>query len=872
MDEQVLYHSKEYTVYSNKVIQGKFSGVARHPHSLVSNYVKLARNCHSRGVMFKFSLNGRDNELPPYIHHYQVLYPEHGYVESPVIRFGEQYHDQDEGGEDALEPDTSFKIKLDLSPVLKAFEEQGYYEVFNGERLYKEDFTGVYVAGNAAPLSWDFENLAGREEVPLIDKEGNGIYEITILLNETVLNEADSRQWELKEDVSGFPQYQSDHVLIDALYNLSLEEIKLNIRPDNAFMAGEEWYGVWTRDISYSILLSLAAIEPEISKNSLMQKVSDGKIIQDTGTGGSWPVSTDRTTWALAAWEVYKVTGEEEWLKNAFSIIKNTVEDDLKTILDPATGLFYGESSFLDWREQTYPAWMDSSDIYKSRCLGTNAVHYRTYRILEQMAEILGEPAEHYREIARKVKDGINKYLWVPEKGYYGQFLYGRGYSSLSPRAEALGEALTVLLDIADEDRQEEVIRNNPVVPFGCPSIFPQIPDIPPYHNNGIWPFVQAYWNWAAAKRGNEQALMQGLGAMYRQAALFLTNKENLVAGTGDYSGTTINSNRQLWSVAGNLAMVYRIFYGMQFEPGGLIFRPFVPEAYAGMRQLNNFRYRNAELKITLRGWGNGVREVFLDGQPLQEARISGDLRGKHELEIILNEENGAEKPYNLVPNYFTLPAPKAEWANGALRWEPVHKAVNYQVWRNGQKIAESTDSAFYPETGLPFAEYQVAAVDAGGYASFLSEPVVHMEQPEVYFLEMESFVSDYSSKAGGYNGRGYVVISRENNTEITLEAEVNEGGVYLLDFRYSNGNGPVHTDNKAAIRSLLKGNELIGTVVFPQRGEGAWSDWGWSNAVEVVLEKGVNRLCLALKSYSENMSKEENTAFLDQLRLIRIN
>ena len=39
---------------------------------------------------------------------------------------------------------------------------------------------------------------------------------------------------------------------------------------------------------------------------SLRRKVDPlGRIVQDTGSGGAWPVSTDRMVWLLAAWEVY---------------------------------------------------------------------------------------------------------------------------------------------------------------------------------------------------------------------------------------------------------------------------------------------------------------------------------------------------------------------------------------------------------------------------------------------------------------------------------------------------------------------------------------------------------------------------------------
>ncbi len=190
-----------------------------------------------------------------------------------------------------------------------------------------------------------------------------------------------ARHWKLEADVSSYPALHTDHVLIDALYNLSLDELRRDIRPDGAFMAGAKWDGVWTRDISYSILLALAAIEPETAKTSLLAKVARDRIIQDTGTGGSWPVSTDRMTWALAAWEIYQVTGDRAWLAKAFDVVRKSAADDEQIVFSKETGLAFGESSFLDWREQTYPRWMSPVDIYASHALGTNAVHYRTYRI-----------------------------------------------------------------------------------------------------------------------------------------------------------------------------------------------------------------------------------------------------------------------------------------------------------------------------------------------------------------------------------------------------------------------------------------------------------------------------------------------------------
>ena len=159
----------------------------------------------------------------------------------------------------------------------------------------------------------------------LTDADGDGIYEVTLLMNAYNPDNFTAADWTLQEDISAYPSFQSDQLLIDALHTKSLEEMLQNLRPDGAFMAGEKWGGVWTRDISYSIVLSLAMLHPEASKTSLMAKVKNDRIIQDTGTGGSWPVSTDRMTWALAAWEVYLATGDEDWLRQAFTIIRKSL-------------------------------------------------------------------------------------------------------------------------------------------------------------------------------------------------------------------------------------------------------------------------------------------------------------------------------------------------------------------------------------------------------------------------------------------------------------------------------------------------------------------------------------------------------------------
>ncbi|MFD2512305.1 trehalase family glycosidase [Pontibacter locisalis] len=867
-----LWQSDAYSIYADSVVQGDYVARVLSPTQLTSDYKSPANEFASPQITFKFAINGRDNEMRPGKDHLFNCLAADGSCTTPVITFGQQFVDEKEVPNDQyLAPNTKMTVRLDMRPVLESFEKQGYYTSSTGDKIYKEDFRGVYIAGQPAPLSWDFDNLGRKEEAKLQDPDGDGIYEITLNLNAPESSKATATRWQLEKDISAFPQYTSDYPLIDALYNMSLEEMEKDIEADSTFRTGKEWAGVWTRDISYSIILGMAQLQPKVSMYSLMRKVKDGRIVQDTGTGGAYPVSTDRMTWAVAAWEVYKATGDKKWLQDTYQIIKNSLQDDYKNAYNPETGMVRGESSFLDWREQTYPRWMQPADIYESENLGTNAVHYQANMAAAQMAELLNdrEAAATFRKKAGSIKEGMNKHLWQQEKGYYGQYLYGRNYKILSPRAEALGEALSVIYGVADEERKKSVVANTPVTDYGIPSIYPQIPGIPPYHNNGIWPFVQAFWSVASAKAGNEKAVTESMSAIYRPAALFLTNKENFVASTGDYAGTQINSDRQLWSVAGNIALIYKVMFGMDLQADKLVLKPFVPKAYKGDRKLRNFKYRNATLNFEMSGFGNKIKSITMDGKPLQEPEIPASLTGTHIIKIELaNNEVGGE--INHTSDYTSPETPKVALSNGKLNWAAVKDATSFRIWKNGQEVQQTANTSF-PVDANGYAEYMVMAIDKNGVSSFASEPVVVVPEKYKLVYELEKSVTKADLPYREFSGSGFVELSKQKNRGIDLKITVPEDGVYAIDFRYANGSGPINTENKAAMRTLKKGGKFIGTIVFPQRGIDEWSNWGFTNSVEVPLQKGTHTISLSFEPNNENMHGEINQAMVDYMRVVKI-
>ena len=868
--QTLLYQSPTFTVSDHQVTQGKFTATALSPSEIQSDYQSQATAFKSPRISFKFSINGLDNEMLPGKNHELVCLSE----TSPLIKFGEQFIDpQTVPANTYLKPNTPLKLRLDMRLVIAQFEKNGYYTNYQGIKLYKADFKGVFVAGSIRPMVWNFDNLSYHNELQLQDPDGDGIYELDLKINPLIEVVNPLKLWKRSKNIDAFPHYQSPNLLESAIYNMSVEEMEKAIEKDSTLRTGIDWPGVWTRDVSYSIILSMAYMQPKVSQNSLMRKVnSNGRIIQDTGTGGAWPASTDRMIWAVAAWEIYKVTGNRNWLEKVYPIIKNSIEDDMVVDHDPKTGLVKGESSFLDWREQTYPRWMQPADIYSSKNLGTNALHYKALTVAAQMALLVNEKsmAEKFSKEAVKVKNGINTYLWQPEKNYYGQYLYGRNNEILSPRSEALGEALSVVFDVADPARQKLVVQNTPVVDYGIPCIYPQIGDIPPYHNNAVWPFVQTYWLWAGAKTGNEKSVLHSIASIYRSAAMFLTNKENYVADNGDWAGTQINSSNMLWSLSGNISIVLKVLFGVRFENNGLAFQPFIPKAMAANRTLTNFNYRKATLDIELSGYGNQIKLFLVDGKIQKSPTIPTTLTGKHRVKIVLANNLLTPQPINMVKNAFTPLMPVTSFENETLSWSAIDGAVNYRLLKDGKIWKEtSTTSIIIPtnETG----EFQIMAVDKDGINSFASEPVQIYPTANIQTYEVEKFAAPSAKPYQGFSGSGFVEISRTLNRQITIEMEVPNDGIYAINWLYSNGNGPINTENKCAIRTMKVDGTVAGTVVLPQRGSGEWSNWGNSNAIQLQLTKGKHSVVLSFEPQNENMNIEINQAMLDAVQVVRI-
>ena len=426
--------------------------------------------------------------------------------------------------------------------------------------------------------------------------------------------EGDPRQRTIQE-TSGAPFVVTGSPLFDALFALAVDdahqasvtEIRDGSYDDgqpircHCFETGEKWHYVWTRDLAYALDLGLAGFDPERAVNGLLFKTSgfragvvvppeipdsSEQIIQDTGSGGSWPVSTDRVAWSLGAERTLdNLEGEARarFAQQAYRALRGTVEADRVAAFDPRTGLYGGEESFLDWREQTYAPWIvdDLAWMAQSKALSTNVDEYRALRLVARLAREARarDASARYTTWADSLRVAIDRTFWSPAAGMYATYTTPNELPRTIEKYDLLGNDLAIISGIASEARARSILSHYPFAPFGPPVVWPEAPDTYVYHNRAIWPFVTAYTLRAASRVGHTAAANRAIASLMRGAALHLSNMENLewLTGQSQYDdGPAINSRRQLWSIAAYFGMVTGTIFGWEPEADGVHIVPFL--------------------------------------------------------------------------------------------------------------------------------------------------------------------------------------------------------------------------------------------------------------------------------------------------------
>ncbi|NHZ92978.1 esterase [Massilia sp. CCM 8733] len=595
------------------------------------------------------------------------------------------------------------------------------------------------------------------------------------------------------------PTVRSGSLAFDALFALALDEMKQNavaqIKDGNynggaaidcaCFETGEKWHYVWTRDLSYAADLGLAMLDPERVRNSLDFKLSgyragierapnvagsaDGlQIIQDTGTGGSWPVSTDRVAWVLGAEAALASLAPEQrapFAARALAALANTLDNDRLAAFDAASGLYMGEQSFLDWRDQSYAAWIvnDLASLASSKALSTNVLHYKALTLAASLAHDSGDAVRsaRYAGWAASLKRSINDRFWLEDAGMYSSLSAPHFDGAPLHKFDWLGQALAVVTGVADARRARRILASYPHGPMGAPVIYPQQQGMPVYHNRAIWPFVTAYGLKAAAMHANVSVADAAYDTLTRGAALNLSNMENLEWISGQpllldeqqpaLIGPVINSKRQLWSVGGYLGMVIGNVFGVSVTDSGIDVRPFITsklrrEMFGAARviSLDNLTVRGKRINVRITlpdatsdtGWFP-VDAIAIGGASVAQSIRWQQLPDNASIDVTLGALQKGEQqihrvhaaPYAQGPDVF---GPREPAIAGITAPATLHIDANgngagtvYNIYRDGKLIAAKVGAGAWTDRGAPTAAcYAVEAqFAASGNRSHHSVP-----------------------------------------------------------------------------------------------------------------------------------------------------
>lgn len=378
--------------------------------------------------------------------------------------------------------------------------------------------------------------------------------------------------------------------LMERLWIIALADIESNIIETDTgkyFGAGSDFNAtVYTRDISYSGLLGLNLLYPDIMLNSLKHTrilrkeldftVSEGyainsipapwneenipeKEFMNKYNTNSYTRRTDDVIWIVCAGQLldkrFNTKEHWEWLYNTG---KAFFERFYNPFHDTSDGLYYGQASFVDihFRDHKttgYPQDWSIEDCIMIKSLSTNCLYTMALQVMTKAALHLGylEEVQRWEEQQELLTKSIKTKLKHPD----GTLSYFKDrHGALQQRREALGLALAVLSGILTKNDAILNLEDYPIDDGGVPLFHPFFNTKKCYHNNSTWPFVDTFFIKALEE-------IDGIDRTALNASLLARTciKDGTFHEVTDYRSREIKGSKsQLWSAAAFVDTCYR--------------------------------------------------------------------------------------------------------------------------------------------------------------------------------------------------------------------------------------------------------------------------------------------------------------------------
>ncbi|MDX2024080.1 MAG: hypothetical protein SF187_27820 [Deltaproteobacteria bacterium] len=732
----------------------------------------------------------------------------------------------------------------------------------------------------------------------------------------------------------GDPFVRTGNVYFDALYTLALAELRdlevnfasgpasgntpVSCGAEGCYKTGDAWPWVWTRNSGYAIDLAGPALDLVRAQNTLLFKLSSrangqpGRtVVEDLGTGGGYPLSIDRATWALGARRLLALLQGEA--RQRFSLLAKaalveTVMQDRANAFDQTLGLYRGETTFLNGREQSYPAWMSSepTQVAGSYALSTNVLQLQALESAVALAQEHGDilTAQTLAAWAKALRLALAT-RFENQAGGVGAFIPSLVDPAPVGRTDLLGLALAIEAGVWPIEEGRARLSAYPQGPVGAPVIWPQSRNVPVFHNRAVWPFVLGHALRAARIVGHDAFADNSLIALFRAAALNVSNVECFDFLTGDPRPPILSGRQELWSAAAYLSMVQESLFGFELSEGAVRFRPYVTAnvhrtLFSGTRTLalGDLHYRGHRLSIvidlppldpTVQGAYQiaavTVNGVLVGDRPLAAAEFAP----RNRIVIRLTAPASAPRPPSMplptsIDDTFAPATPsitnvvtRGNWLEVEFAKPPENPSlIRYDLRRDGALIARDlpADTAQFVDTSAPgeAAASHCYVVEArfirNGLRSHPSAPVCFwgtVQRSRVHQVSVQDLLATGGQRSTVRTSAGTIaVLDRWGapEDEILYPAFVAPAsGQHMFQIVASNGAGPVDTGVACAVKDLIVERASDGArvggavVVVAQRGR-----WDWltpSTFAVAELERGVTysiRVKEALQTF--NMSQ----------------
>jgi 4-alpha-glucanotransferase len=355
--------------------------------------------------------------------------------------------------------------------------------------------------------------------------------------------------------------------------------------PDGeSVIAGYPWFGDWGRDTMIALPgLTLATGRFETARRILetfARFVDQGMLPNVFPGAGDRPEynTVDAALWYIEAWRAYVDALEDVGsLRRAFPVLESIVDWHLKgtrygIAVDPEDGLLRaGEDGVqLTWMDAKVSDWVVTPRMGKP--VEINALWFNALNVMAGFAQRLGLPAERYRELAARAREGFAKFARADGQGLCDVIDGPWGDdATLRPNQIYAVSLPHSALDAQLQRRVVEVVGRTLLTSYGLRSLDAAHTDYRPRYLGGVWERDGSYHQgpvWAFLLGHYALAELRAFGdAAAAQARLEPLRDHLLDAGLGTVSEildgapphTPRGAPSQAWSVACTLEAWWRL-------------------------------------------------------------------------------------------------------------------------------------------------------------------------------------------------------------------------------------------------------------------------------------------------------------------------